>query len=103
MASDMRIVYSDVSTVSSKLHQVTTDTLPRLSTVQTTVNNLLHDGGGLWLILSSPVLADKYKAFNDSVTQAVSSIPSWANQFDNIIAQLRDMDKAIADASKATG
>jgi hypothetical protein len=100
--SDMKVVYSEVQTVTTKLRQTATDTVPKLSMVQTTVNTLLQDGGGLWLIQSSPVLDDKYKNFNTSVTQAVNSIPSWANQFENICAQLRDLDKQIVDASNAS-
>jgi uncharacterized protein YukE len=100
---DIKVVYEEVQAVATKLRQVATDTVPKLTLVQTTVNALLQDGGGLWLTQSSPVLDEKYKNFNTSVTQAVNSIPSWANQFENIIAQLRDMDKQIVDAANASG
>ncbi|GLY17664.1 hypothetical protein LWF15_09210 [Kineosporia rhizophila] len=101
--SDMKVVYEDVQVVATKLRQVATDTVPKLTLIQNAVNGLLADGGGLWLMQSSPVLNEKYQAFNTSVTQAVNSIPSWANQFENIVAQLRDMDAQIVEAAKATG
>lgn len=98
----MKVVYDDVQAVATKLRQTATDTVPKLTLVQNAVNSLLQDGGGLWLMQSSPVLNEKYQAFNTSVTQAVNSIPSWANQFENIVAQLRDMDKQIVDSANAT-
>ncbi|MBT0772309.1 hypothetical protein KIH74_25415 [Kineosporia sp. J2-2] len=101
--SDMKVVYDDVATVSTKLHQVTTDTLPRLTAMQNSVNNLLTDGGGLWLISSSPVLEQKYNDFNTSITQAVNSIPQWANQFDNIVSQLKSLDASIVESANSNG
>jgi len=64
------------------------------------VNGLLDPSGGLWLNQSSPVLNDKYQAFNTSVTQAVNQIPSWAMQFNNIVSSMKALDQAIADSTK---
>ncbi|GAB6898982.1 hypothetical protein [Kineosporia succinea] len=103
MPSDIKVTYDDVKTVSTRLNSANADTVPKLTTVQNTVNALLTDGGGLWLREASPVLEAKYQSFNTSVTQALNAIPSWANQFDNIVTQISDMDRQIVQASEAGG
>ena len=97
--SDINVVYDEVAAVASKLNQVASDTVPKLAQIDQRVTQLLSQGGGLWLLQSSPVLNDKYKAFNDSVTKAVSSIPQWAQQFNNIVSQLQDLDRQIVDSA----
>jgi len=95
--ADIKVVYEDVTEVAALLNKVTNDTVPALSDVQDTVNDLLEDGGGLWLTQSSPVMQEKYSAFNTAVNEAVLSIPSWANQFNNIVAQLQSLDESLAE------
>lgn len=99
--SDVRFTYDLVYTVSSRLNQVTADTVPELAALQNKVNNLLTTGGGLWLRLSSPTLNEKYIEFNRSVTQAVLSIPGWAHQFENIVSAVKDLDRAITENANA--
>ena len=61
--------------------------------------NLLTSDGGLWLQKSSPTLSGQYTQFNNSVTSAVQNITSFAQQFTNIVAQLKAMDDAITQSS----
>jgi hypothetical protein len=44
---------------------------------------------------SSPILSDSYTTFNTSVTEAVSSIKSFAEQFNGIVANLQQMDSQL--------
>jgi len=99
----IRISYDEVVTVSTLLRQVTNEIVPRLVDMQEGVANLLTPGGGLWLIKSSDVLEDKYDQFNAAITEAVESIPLWADQFDNIVSQLQSMDEQIVEAANADG
>ncbi|GLY29871.1 hypothetical protein [Kineosporia sp. NBRC 101731] len=97
--SDIKVSYTKVVEVTTNLHSTTHDTLPKLSAVKQAVDGLLADGGGLWLTSSSPTLQEKYEAFNKSVTEAINSIPQWANQFDNIVTQLKDLDRSIVESA----
>jgi hypothetical protein len=98
--ADASIEYDKVYVVASHLNRVATETVPILASLQNQVNGLLDPSGGLWLNQSSPVLNDKYQAFNTSVTQAVNQIPSWAMQFNNIVSSMKALDQAIADSTK---
>lgn len=98
---DVSVDYEKVLAVAGRLNQVSTDTVPILSTLQTEVGKLLDPAGGLWLVQSSPLLSEKYKAFNTSVTQAVTNIPSWAQQFNNIVSTLTALDEAISKSAQS--
>jgi uncharacterized protein YukE len=98
---DISVTYDEITTVSTKLTQVASETVPTLASLQTQVAALLDPSGGLWLTLSSPVLKDKYVSFNTSVTQAVNNIPQWAHQFQNIASSIHDLDQQIVDSSNS--
>jgi hypothetical protein len=97
---DVNMDYDRVLAVNNQLFAVTEKTLPRLTNLQTRVQNLLNEEGGLWLRKSSPVLSQKYTEFNSSVTQAVNNIPSFAHQFANVISSVQQLDDAITAGSK---
>lgn len=93
---NITIDYAKVNSVSTSLNAAVTETVPKLTSLQSAVTALLTSDGGLWLQKSSPVLSQQYVDFNTSVTSAVNNITSFAQQFSNIIAQLQAMDDAIS-------
>ncbi|GLY28879.1 hypothetical protein [Kineosporia sp. NBRC 101731] len=103
MPSDIQIVYADVRGVAVSLRSVTTRTLPRLTTVQDTVNALLTDPEGLWLCRSSPALQDQYQAFHRSVARAIDEIPTWAAQFEGLTTQIEAMSPHVVPGSGPAG
>jgi hypothetical protein len=96
---NITVDYEKVNTVSTALNTAVTTTVPRLTSLQNAVTQLLTSDGGLWLQKSSPTLSTQYTEFNSSVTAAVNNITSFAQQFQNIVAQLRAMDDAITSSS----
>jgi phage-related protein len=98
---NITVDYDKVNSVSTELNQVVATTLPRLTSLQSAVTNLLTSDGGLWLQQSSPMLSSQYQEFNSSVSSAVQNITSFAQQFQNIVAQLRAMDDAITQSSSS--
>lgn len=96
---NITVDYEKVNTVSTALNNAVLTTVPRLTTLQNQVTQLLTSDGGLWLQKSSPTLSAQYVEFNTSVTSAVENIKSFAQQFQNIVAQLRAMDDAITSSS----
>ncbi|WP_432827250.1 hypothetical protein [Dactylosporangium sp. CA-092794] len=97
--ANITVDYEKVNGVSANLNSVVASTLPRLTSLQTAVTTLLTSDGGLWLQTSSPTLSSQYQEFNSSVSAAVQNITSFAQQFQNIVAQLRAMDEAITSSS----
>lgn len=93
---NITIDYAKVNAVATSLNAAVTETVPKLTSLQSAVTALLTSDGGLWLQKSSPVLSQQYTDFNTSVTGAVNNITSFAQQFNNIIAQLQAMDDAIS-------
>ncbi|GAA4958041.1 hypothetical protein [Actinoplanes utahensis] len=99
---NITVDFEKVNAVSTNLNQVVSSTVPRLTSLQNAVAQLLTSDGGLWLQKSSPTLSAQYKEFNTSVTAAVQNITSFAQQFQNIVAQLRAMDDAITQSSSGS-
>jgi hypothetical protein len=97
--ANVTIDYGKVDTVAANLNRVVSETLPKLTSLQSAVTHLLTGSGGLWLKQSSPVLSSQYQEFNTSVTSAVQNITSFANQFNNIVAQVKAMDEAITKSA----
>jgi hypothetical protein len=98
---NVTVDYAKVNAVSSALNTAVNTTVPRLTALQAAVSQLLSSDGGLWLQQSSPTLSGQYTEFNNSVTSAVQNITSFAQQFQNIIAQLKAMDDAITQSSSS--
>ncbi|MEX5637206.1 hypothetical protein [Parafrankia sp. FMc2] len=94
--ANITIDYAKVTAVGTALNAAVTETVPKLTSLQSAVSTLLGSEGGLWLQKSSPVLSQQYTDFNTSVTGAVNNITSFAQQFNNIISQLQAMDQAIS-------
>jgi phage-related protein len=99
---NITVDYAKVDSVSANLNSVVANTLPRLTALQSAVTQLLTSDGGLWLQQSSPTLSTQYTEFNTSVSAAVQNITSFAQQFQNIVAQLRAMDQAITQSSSGS-
>ena len=97
--ANITVDYSKVDAASNALTAAVNTTVPRLTALQSAVTNLLTSDGGLWLKKSSPTLSGQYTEFNNSVTAAVQNITSFAQQFQNIVAQLNAMDDAITQSS----
>jgi hypothetical protein len=96
---NITVDYEKVNLVSTALNTAVSTTVPRLTSLQSAVTQLLTSDGGLWLQKSSPTLSTQYTEFNSSVTAAVNNITSFAQQFQNIVAQLKAMDDAITSSS----
>jgi ABC-type transporter Mla subunit MlaD len=96
---NISIDYERVNTVATALNAAVTETVPKLTSLQSAVTALLTSDGGLWLQQSSPVLSTQYTEFNTSITSAVNNITSFAQQFNNIVSQLEAMDTAISTSS----
>ncbi|MCK9894402.1 hypothetical protein [Frankia sp. AgB32] len=94
--ADITIDYEQVNGVATQLNAAVAETVPKLTALQSAVTGLLTNGGGLWLVRSSPTLQQQYTDFNTSVTSAVNNITSFAHQFNNIVSQLQAMDAAIS-------
>ena len=99
---NITVDYGKVDMVATNLNTVVANTLPRLTSLQSAVTTLLTSDGGLWLQQSSPTLSTQYQEFNTSVSAAVQNITSFAQQFQNIVAQLRAMDQAITQSSSGS-
>jgi hypothetical protein len=93
--ADINIDYTKVNDVSQVLRTAVSLRVPQLNSLQGAVSGLLATDGGMWLQKSSPVLSQQYTDFNTSITQAVSNIVSFANQFENIVSQIKAMDEQI--------
>ena len=99
---NITVDYGKVDATSTALQSAVTTIVPRLTALQSAVTNLLTSDGGLWLQKSSPTLSGQYTEFNNSVTSAVQNITSFAQQFQNIVAQLKAMDDAITQSSSGS-
>jgi hypothetical protein len=84
-----------VNACAAKLNNAVNGTLvPQLAALQRDVEALLGDG--LVLAQTSPKLQESYANFNKSVTDAVTNITQFANQFQQIAKSVSDLDSSIA-------
>jgi hypothetical protein len=70
--------------------------VPELNQAQSDVTGLLAQGGGLYLVQTSPTLQDQYNQFNANIQQAVQSITGFAQTFTQIANGLQTMDQQTA-------
>ncbi|QFR00785.1 hypothetical protein F9278_36535 [Streptomyces phaeolivaceus] len=85
----------EVESTARKLDSAVSDTLvPRLSSIQAEVDNLLQ--GGLLLAATSPKMQTSYANFNKSLTEAVTNITQFSKQFRDICNAVNNLDKQIA-------
>ncbi|MDT3440630.1 MULTISPECIES: hypothetical protein [unclassified Pseudofrankia] len=96
--ADISVNYEAAQLVAGSLNGAVENIVPQLVALQGAVNALLTSDGGLWMQKSSPVLAQNYQTFNTSATNAVTSINSFAAQFNGIVASLQTMDTQLSGA-----
>lgn len=97
--ADISIDYEAATGVASLLNGAVTNIIPQLEGLRNDVTGLLTSDGGLWLQQSSPILRDSYQTFTTSVTEAVQSISSFAEQFNGIVTSLQQMDAQLTGGS----
>src|SRR2546423_12844674 len=94
---DIGINYDDITTASGLLPTAASDTIaPELTTLYNSVHNLLQNGGGLYMIQTSPAIQAQYEQFNSSALQCVEAIKSFAKMFSDLVANLQSMDSKLA-------
>ncbi len=94
---DIGINYDDISTAASLLNTAANDTIaPELTTLYNSVHSLLQNGGGLYMIQTSPAIQSQYDQFNTSAQQCVQAIQSFASMFNNLVSNLQSMDTKLA-------
>jgi len=95
--ANIDINYDEITTVASLLNTAANETIaPELATLHTTVDNLLKEGGGLYMIQTSPAIYAQYEQFNSSATQCVTAITSFAGMFNALVKNLQSMDTQLA-------
>lgn len=98
MASpDIGIHYENITTASTLLNTAANYTIaPEIQKLYTSVHNLLQNGGGLYMIQTSPAIQAQYDQFNSSAQQCVEAIKSFAKMFSDLAANLQSMDSKLA-------
>ena len=95
--TDIDINYDDISQASTLLNNAANNTIaPELTTLYTKVDALLKDGGGLYMMQTSPAIWSQYEQFNSSATQCVQAINSFASMFSSLVSNLQSMDGKLA-------
>jgi hypothetical protein len=94
---DIGIHYENITTASTLLNTAANDTIaPELTTLYNSVHSLLQNGGGLYMIQTSPAIQAQYDQFNSSALQCVEAIKSFAKMFSDLAANLQSMDSKLA-------
>jgi hypothetical protein len=94
---DIGINYDDITTAAGLLNTAANDTIaPELTTLYNSVHTLLQNGGGLYMIQTSPAIQTQYDQFNSSALQCVDAIRSFAKMFNDLVANLQSMDGKLA-------
>jgi uncharacterized protein YukE len=96
--ADVDIDYGTIQTVSTALNNAVTNIVPELQSLQSQVDGLLSQDGGLWMNATSPALQNAYHTFNTSLTQAVNGITNFSQQFTGIAGQMKSMDSQMANS-----
>ena len=96
--ADVEIDYGTIQTVTGALNNAVTTIVPELQGLQSQVDGLLSQDGGLWMNATSPALQNAYHTFNTSLTQAVNGITNFAQQFTSIAGQMNNMDTQMANS-----
>jgi len=96
---DIGINYDDITTASGLLTTAANDTIaPELTTLYNSVHNLLQNGGGLYMIQTSPAIQAQYEQFNSSALQCVEAIKSFAKMFSDLVAKCEQAGGVDTDA-----
>jgi len=93
---DIEIDYESITTLNGILAKAMSTTVPKLTALKTTVENLLGPDGGLWMDQTSPLLKAQYDSFSTQLVTAIDSISSFQNFFSQISTQMSDMDSTFA-------
>jgi uncharacterized protein YukE len=100
---DMALTYQQIQAVSTTLNNAVLQIVPELTSLQSQVHTLLSPEGGLWMDATSPALQQSYDQFNTSLTTAVHNIDNFATEFNQIAAQVRQMDSQMASSISGAG
>jgi uncharacterized protein YukE len=96
--ADIDIDYDTISTVSGLLNGAEQNILPQITTLHTTVDNMLMQDGGLWMSQTSPAIQAQYETFNSAALQCCNAISSFANMFSTLVTNLQSMDQKMASS-----
>jgi uncharacterized protein YukE len=91
--------YDRVQAVASRLNNEggeNGELVTTLKTLLSHVTELLTGAGGLWLQQSSPMMSAQYTEFNASLTAAIANMIKFAESFNGIAQNLKDLDSALA-------
>jgi uncharacterized protein YukE len=102
-STDIALSYGQISGVSGALNNAVAEIVPQLTSLQNQVHTLLSPEGGLWMDATSPALTQSYDQFNTSLTSAVHNITEFANQFNQIATQMKNMDSQMAGSVNSSG
>lgn len=92
----IQVDYAQVNTVATRLTTEGGEIKTTLTRLQGQVTELLTSAGGLWLQQSSPVMSTQYAEFNSSLTAAIENLGKFAESFNVIAQNLKDMDSSLA-------
>lgn len=96
-SANIDINYDTITSVASQLNTAANETIaPALATLHTNVDNLLQQGGGLYMVQTSPAINAQYEQFNSSATQCVNAIQSFATMFNTLVTNMQSMDSSLA-------
>jgi uncharacterized protein YukE len=101
--ADVELDYGTIQTVSTTLNNAVATIVPELQQLQSQVDGLLSQDGGLWMNATSPALQNAYHTFNASLTQAVNGINNFSQQFTSIAGQMKNMDTSMANSINNPG
>jgi cytochrome c556 len=94
---DIDINYDDISQAATLLNNAANNTIaPELTTLRTKVDSLLKDGGGLYMMQTSPAIWSQYEQFDSSAQQCVAAINSFAGMFNSLVSNMQSMDGKLA-------
>jgi WXG100 family type VII secretion target len=102
MVAQIQVDYSQVETVASRLTTDGADIKSTLVRLQGQVTELLTSVGGLWMQQASPVMSAQYTEFNTALTNAIANLDKFAESFNLIVKNLRDMDDSLSAPPPAT-
>lgn len=97
MAVGIELDYSQVTSANTTLDNIANEqVIPQITTLNTTVANLLAPDGGLYLENTSPALYTKWDEFHTALVNGVGEINTFIQQFNNIVTSMQQFDTQSA-------
>jgi len=94
--ADIDIDYNMITSVANLLNAADSDLNPHITTMYTSVDNLLQADGGLWMSQTSPAIWGQYEQFNSAAQNCSAAIQNFSNMFSTLVQNMTSMDGKMA-------